>query len=99
MLNAHPNIIIAHEYNVFLKSINTVLRGGRGPLALFNRNIYDNAMKGWRSGKKGYNLSMDWHMWQGRVRSLRVIGDKGAAMAARPVIPPSVATLSSRRRS
>lgn len=85
LMDAHPDIIIAHEYNV-LKSIKKELRND--PLPLFNhlyRNSYNNAMAGWRSRKKsqkGYNLSMSGDTWQGRVHSLRVIGDKAAGMAA-----------------
>lgn len=85
LMDAHPDMVIAHEYNV-LKNIKRELRGNT--LTLFNnlyRNSYSNAMAGWRSRKKsekGYNLSMTRQSWQGRVHTLRVIGDKAAGMAA-----------------
>ena len=84
-MDAHPDIVIAHEYNV-LKNIKKELKND--PLSLFNhlyRNSYSNAIAGWRSQKKsvkGYDLSMKQHTWQGRVHTLRVIGDKGGGMAA-----------------
>lgn len=86
LMDAHPDIIIAHEYNV-LKNIKSQLTSGSKLLALFNglyRNSYSNAVNGWRSekkSKKGYNLSMSQETWQGKVRRLRVIGDKAAGMA------------------
>ena len=87
LLDAHPDIIIAHEYNV-LQHIKSVLRRGDSPLTLFNNlysNSHRNALNGWRSAaksKKGYDLSMSRGSWQGRVHRLRVIGDKAGGMAA-----------------
>ena len=87
LLDAHPDIIIAHEYNV-LRDIKSVLRRGDSPLTLFNNlysNSHRNALNGWRSAarsEKGYDLSMSRGSWQGRVHRLRVIGDKSGGMAA-----------------
>ena len=87
LLDAHPDIIIAHEYNV-LRDIKSVLRREDSSMTLFNNlysNSHRNALKGCRtSGKseKGYDLSMSDQTWQGRVHRLRVIGDKAAGMAA-----------------
>lgn len=87
LMDAHPDIIIAHEYNV-LKNIKSQLTSDSQLLALFNnlyKNSYSNAVNGWRSEKKsrkGYNLSMSQDTWQGKVRRLRVIGDKAAGMAS-----------------
>lgn len=86
LMDAHPDIIIAHEYNV-LKNIKSRLTSGNQVLTLFNnlyKNSHSNAVNGWRSdkkSKKGYNLSMSQDTWQGKVRRLRVIGDKAAGMA------------------
>lgn len=86
LMDAHPDIIIAHEYNV-LKNIKSQLTSKSELLALFNelyRNSYSNAVNGWRSekeSKKGYNLSMSQETWQGKVHRLRVIGDKAAGKA------------------
>ena len=85
LMDAHPDIIIAHEFNV-LKNVRKQLKSSHNPLALFNslyRNSYSSAVKGWRSKKwtkKGYTLSMSQNSWQGRVRRLRVIGDKSGAL-------------------
>ena len=84
-MDAHPDMIIAHEYNV-LKNIKKQFTSKNGPLSFFNslyRNSHDNAVNGWRSEKdvrKGYSLSMSQESWQGRVRRLRVIGDKAGSM-------------------
>ena len=91
LMDAHPDIVIAHEYNV-LQRVKTQLTSSNDPLGLFNslyRNSHTNAVQGWRSerrSQKGYNLSMGQHTWQGRIRRLRVIGDKAAGMAAQQFI-------------
>ena len=85
LMDAHPDMIIAHEYNI-LKHIREQLNGYNNPLALFNSiytNSYRSAVRGWRSKKKvqkGYTLSMSHNSWQGGVRSLRVIGDKSGTL-------------------
>ena len=86
LLDAHPDIVIAHEYNV-LKDIKSKLSSRNSLLGLFNslyKNSHGNALKGWRStemSQKGYNLSMNGQSWQGRLYKLKVIGDKAAGMA------------------
>ena len=81
MLDAHPNMIVAHEYFLFKKlrqHKNQALNRSRLYEELY-RNSYENAhQKGWRhSGhnEKGYSLSID-GSWQGRFKHLKVIGDK-----------------------
>ena len=82
LMDAHPDIIVAHEYNI-LQQAKTLLNERRGPLGLFNalfKNSHGNALHGWRNNgrsEKGYTLSMKC-TWQGRLRRLRVIGDKSA---------------------
>ena len=77
--------VIAHEYNV-LKEIKRKLTSNNDPLVLFNRlykNTYICATRSWYSEKearKGYTLSVSQNSWQGRVRRLRVIGDKSGSM-------------------
>ena len=84
MMDAHPNMVIAHEYQLLPRCVNPK---GRGPFpnnknAIFNalyENSYQQAMSGWRSEKntrKGYNLRVS-TPWQGAFTHLRVIGDKG----------------------
>ena len=79
MLDAHPNIIVAHEFFLFEKL-------GRDPQLrnrsiMFNKlysNSYKGAINGWRSDKntvKGYNFQMA-GSWQGQFSKLKVIGDK-----------------------
>lgn len=85
LMDAHPDIIVAHEYNILQKA-KTLLTENRGALNLFNalfKNSHDNALHGWRNrghSEKGYTLGMSC-TWQGRLRKLRVIGDKAAAMS------------------
>ena len=89
MLDAHPNVIIAHEYKIFEKLKNKKhLVHGRS--RVFNElywNSYrtNNDPRGWRNShknQKGYSLHIDgW--WQGRFTTLKVIGDKGGGSVAR----------------
>ena len=81
LLDAHPNIIVAHEYYIFRKLVkNPELKNRR---ILFNnlyKNSHDTAIQGWRSNKttvKNYNFNMI-GSWQGRFSNLKVIGDKSA---------------------
>ena len=82
LLDAHPNIIIAHEYNLFRK-----WKGSRyhNRSFLYNelyQNSYNNAEKGWRSSvkdQKGYTLAMK-DSWQGSFQKLLVIGEKSGAV-------------------
>lgn len=84
MMDAHPNVIIAHEYYLF----NKLAYKRRSPrlrkkINLFNDlyfSSYVSAMNGWRAAmhtSKGYNLNLN-GTWQGQFRKLRVIGDKTA---------------------
>ena len=81
MLDAHPNIVVAHEFYVFKKlSKDEQLRDRN---KLFNElysNSYTSAINGWRSDEnkvKGYTLGMT-GSWQGQFSNLKVIGDKCA---------------------
>ena len=88
MLDAHPNIIIAHEYSIFENLRNM------GPSAfskefIFNElywNSYESALcrDGWRNiamNKKNYTLDIP-GLWQGRFTELKVVGDKAAGYTA-----------------
>lgn len=91
MMDAHPNMIIAHEYKLSTKWFDP--RFSRRMLAnnksyLFNQlyeNSYNNAFGkgGWRKerSEKGYNLRLG--MWQGQFTVLRVIGDKAGGHVSR----------------
>ena len=83
LLDAHPDVIIAHEYNI-LKDVRKGSGNTKGAvLSLVNKlykNSHDSAASGWRSekkGEKGYTLDMTGG-WQGRIRRLKVVGDKAA---------------------
>jgi len=89
MMDAHPNMVIAHEYQLLPRCVRPK---GRGPFpknksAIFNalyENSYQEARSGWRSEKntsKGYNLHVS-TPWQGAFTRLRVIGDKAGGMTA-----------------
>lgn len=79
MLDAHPNVIVAHEFSVFRQlSVNTQLNNRDTLYNELYRNSYMNARNGWRNStqrQKGYSLDID-GSWQGRFKQLKVIGDK-----------------------
>ena len=89
MMDAHPNIVISHQYMLLPRCVNEEF----GPFpknksALFNalyHNSYKQAKSGWRSEKnrsKGYNLHVS-TPWQGAFTRLRVIGDKEGNQVSR----------------
>ena len=95
LIDAHPNAILAHEFNLFAKlavqlSVQQEFLLNRSNLfnALY-RDSYVEATSGWRSGnssydKKGYTLKLDASLsWQGRFSTLKVIGDKAGGSTAR----------------
>ena len=83
MMDAHPDMMIAHEYFLFKKWIDQKKLG----IDLLNKDKLFNELykasftdtsKGLRtagSTTKGYTLQIE-NSWQGRFRKLRVIGDK-----------------------
>lgn len=82
IMDAHPNIIIAHEYYLFDKLTDpsrylTIQTRS----SLFDElywSSYHSATSGWRSDRstqKGYNLNLG-GTWQGQFERLKVIGDK-----------------------
>lgn len=82
IMDAHQNVIIAHEYYLFDKLTNPYLyRGLQTKANLFDAlywSSYSSAVSGWRSAKettKGYNLNLQ-GTWQGQFQRLKVIGDK-----------------------
>ena len=92
MLDAHPHVVVPHEFMLFERLVN------RNDTALFNRTkLYNelwkhsvvDATKGWRSNlayekaaKKGYTLAID-GSWHGTFTRLKVIGDKSGGKSAR----------------
>ena len=86
LLDAHPNIIIAHEYNLFRKWKGSLYRNRSFLYNELYQNSYTNAEKGWRSSaknQKGYTLAME-DSWQGAFEEdrLLVIGEKSGAVTA-----------------
>ena len=81
VMDAHPDIVIAHEYLIFLKCALQLKVGVENKTQLFNelyKNSYISSKCGWRSDSntsKGYNLDVG-SQWEGTFRQLRVIGDK-----------------------
>ena len=84
VMDAHPDMIIAHEYLLFKKCIAKLKQNNhlfRDKYNLFNTlyaNSYFSAQCGWRSNAttgKGYNFDFGFK-WQGTYNHLRVIGDK-----------------------
>ena len=83
ILDAHPNVIMAHEYRVLepcvLGSSTPQIHSKRDLFNNLYRNSYLSAHSGWRSPlhtSKGYNLHIE-SQWQGTFSQLKVIGDKG----------------------
>ena len=95
MIDAHPNAILAHEFNLFNRlamQLSTGIEDLLNKTHLFNtlyQDSYMEAITGWRSGKnsyntKGYSLKMNGsESWQGRFSALKVIGDKAGGSTAR----------------
>ena len=79
LLDAHPNVIVAHEFFLFTKLSEDKELSNRS--RLYNqlyRNSYMSAKEGWRTSnktQKGYSLDMA-GSWQGQFTKLEVIGDK-----------------------
>ena len=90
VIDAHPDMVIAHEYFLFDKCIDMLKQGKdmfEDKVKLFD-SLYANSLFtarcGWRSDTntaKGYNFKMNLH-WQGTFNRLRVIGDKSGDSAA-----------------
>ena len=84
LLDAHPNIIIAHEYNLFRRWKASRYQNRSFLYNELYRNSYNNAEKGWRSSiknQKGYTLAVK-DSWQGSFEKLLVIGEKSGAVTA-----------------
>ena len=87
VLDAHPNMIISHEY-FLMKRCTEKIRFGENifqdKFSLFNSLYKNSAVSskcGWRSDKgtkKGYNLGIS-GLWQGSFSQLKIIGDKSGA--------------------
>lgn len=87
VLDAHPDMVIAHEYFLFencasmLKQRTNIFED---KVQLFNKlvtNSFLTSKCGWRSDtttQKGYNFNIN-YTWQGRFNHLQVIGDKSGA--------------------
>ena len=85
MLDAHPNMAIAHEYLLLKTWVSNVTMAEKlkDRVFLFDqlyRDSYCEARIGWRSVNdklkpKGYTLQLN-SSWQGRYDALKVIGDK-----------------------
>ena len=84
VMDAHPDIVIAHEYFLFSECASQLKVGTsifENKTQLFNKlykNSYLSSKCGLRSdgnARKGYSLDVG-SQWQGTFRQLRVIGDK-----------------------
>ena len=88
LMDSHPNIVIAHQYNVFGEWVKGNMSSTlQNKEFLFNELYKDSwyqATSGWRTAKsdvKGYSLHTD-SSWLGRYKQLKVIGDKDAALTS-----------------
>ena len=90
IIDAHPNAILAHEFDIFGKLATDDKYLNKSYLfnALY-RDSYKEAVTGWRSGnstfrRKGYSLMLNSsESWQGKFRTLKVIGDKAGGHTSR----------------
>ncbi len=91
VMDAHPDIVIAHEYFLFSECASQLKVGAsifKNKTQLFNelyKNSYLSSKCGWRSDSntsKGYNLDIG-DQWQGKFHQLRVIGDKSGGSATK----------------
>ena len=76
LMDAHPNMVIAHEYCVFCGWHE--VKDKKLIFSVLYQNSYNQARTGWRSSswnRKGYNFEIE-GMWQGGFEDLLVIGDK-----------------------
>jgi hypothetical protein len=87
LLDAHPDIIIAHEYGFLRDFTKAFASRPNWALLLFNK-LYTNSrrtvLRGWRRqgmNIKGYTLGGN--SWQGRFRQLKVIGDKSGGLTTK----------------
>ena len=87
LMDAHPNMIVAHECNIFVKWRRMHLNNRQRLYTVLYNNSYRNAYtsRGWRSSRrvhKGYTLDVSGG-WQGRFTKLKVIGDKSGGQASK----------------
>ncbi|XP_064387360.1 uncharacterized protein LOC135335748 [Halichondria panicea] len=88
LLDAHPNVVVAHELNVLRWLSRLDLQNSEVKADLFNElyaNSFNNVFSdGKRSdNNKGYNLTIE-NSWQGRYRErIDVIGDKNGGGTSR----------------
>ena len=87
LLDAHPDIIISHEYNVLKVVTPSLTKKEDWLLILFNKlykSSHNSVVKGLRNevkDSKGYTLGVkNSRSWQGQLRQLRAIGDKSGHM-------------------
>lgn len=89
-LDAHPDAIVAHEFNLFSRMVNDERESPPRNRTELYRSLYLNSYReslvGWRSQqqslhKKGYTLHINTsNSWQGRFKQLKVIGDKSGGL-------------------
>ena len=82
MLDAHPNVVIAHDYFLFRK---LKLKRNKRPTVnlsqLYSQLFYWSTVNDdFRNLKKGYSLNIN-GSWQGSFTELKVIGDKSGRSA------------------
>lgn len=86
LMDAHPNMLIAHEYNLFRQWDKAPHKHSRREY-LYNalyKNSVQSSLSGCRSSAKalkGYTLGMD-DQWHANFTQLAVIGDKSGAVTA-----------------
>lgn len=91
-LDAHPDIVIAHEFNLFPRLLRSDMHDQLVNRTILYNGLYQNSIRatkvGWRSVEPSKNKGYSPHLnssnsWQGRFRRLRIIGDKSGGVTAR----------------
>ena len=85
-LDAHPDAIVAQEFNLFTRLMKSPPRNRLELYKSLYINSYRESVVGWRSQqqnprKKGYTLQINsTNSWQGKFKRLKVIGDKSGGL-------------------
>lgn len=89
MMDGHPDVVIAHEYNLFAKCskfnpLSDLFQNKTDIVNALYKASAHSARSGWRSDSitsKGYNLhTTEWH---GTFNNLKVVGDKSGGRIAK----------------
>ena len=92
-LDAHPDAVVAHEFNLFSKLMQPLLKNHLINRTILYNALYQNSVTQSMIGRgnkidfqvfKGYSLNLNFsYSWHGKFRKLQVIGDKSGGLTSR----------------